>query len=144
DLLHVPFRGGGPAIIDVAGGHTKINFANLLTAMPHIRSGKVRPLGVGGVKRSAMLPEVPTIAESGVPYEVINWWGLLAPAGTPAAIVERLHTDIAAIQDIPDIRTQLASEGAEVVKMSSAEFGTFLLRETDKWGRVIKEGGIKP
>jgi tripartite-type tricarboxylate transporter receptor subunit TctC len=144
DLLHVPFRGGGPAIIDVVGGHTKINFANLLTAMPHIRSGKVRPLAVGGTKRVAMLPDIPTIAESGVPYEVINWWGILAPAGTPAAIVERLHKDIAAIQDIPDTQKQLAAEGAEVVNMTSAEFGDFLVRETDKWGRVIKEGGIKP
>jgi tripartite-type tricarboxylate transporter receptor subunit TctC len=144
DLLHVPFRGGGPAIIDVAGGHTKINFANLITAMPHIRSGKVRPLGVGGAKRSAMLPEVPTITESGVPYEVINWWGVLAPAGTPAPIVERLHREIAAIQDTAEMQKQLAAEGAEVVKMTSAEFGAFLQRETDQWGRVIKEGGIKP
>jgi tripartite-type tricarboxylate transporter receptor subunit TctC len=79
-----------------------------------------------------------------VPYEVINWWGILAPAGTPAAIVERLHKDIAAIQDIPDMQKQLAAEGAEVVNMTSAEFGDFLVRETDKWGRVIKEGGIKP
>jgi tripartite-type tricarboxylate transporter receptor subunit TctC len=91
-----------------------------------------------------MLPDIPTIAESGVPYEVINWWGILAPAGTPAAIVERLHKDIAAIQDIPDMQKQLAAEGAEVVNMTSAEFGDFLVRETDKWGRVIKEGGIKP
>src|SRR4030095_12499179 len=77
DLLHVRSRGAGPAVIDVVGGHTKINFANLLTAMPHIRSGKLRALGVGGKTRVPMLPEVPTITEAGVPYEVINWWGIL-------------------------------------------------------------------
>ncbi len=144
DLLHVPFRGGGPAIIDVAGGHTKINVANLITAMPHIRSGKVRALGVGGTKRVSMLPDVPTITEAGVPYEVINWWGILAPAGTSAAIVERLHKEIAEVQSLADVQKHLAAEGAEVVAMSSAEFGAFLASETSKWGRVVKEGGIKP
>jgi tripartite-type tricarboxylate transporter receptor subunit TctC len=143
DLLHVPFRGGGPAIIDVVGGHTKINFANLLTAMPHIRSGKVRALGVGGTKRVSMLPDVPTIAEAGVPYEVINWWGILAPAGMPPAIVARLHQEIAVVQRSADVQKHLAAEGAEVVGMSSAEFGAFLVNETNKWGRVVKEGGIK-
>ena len=144
DLLHVPFRGGGPAVIDVVGGHTKINFANLLTAMPHIRSGKLRTLGVGGTKRVAMLPDVPTITEAGVPYEVINWWGILAPAGTPAAVTERLHKEITAVQGSSDVQKHLATEGAEVVGMSPAEFGAFLAKETDKWGRVVKEGKIKP
>jgi tripartite-type tricarboxylate transporter receptor subunit TctC len=145
NILHVPFRGGGPAIIDVVGGHTKLFFSNLLTAMPHIRSGKLRTLGVGGTKRVALLPDVPTIAEAGVPgYEAINWWGVLAPAGTPAAIVERLHKEIAAVQSSPAVQKQLAAEGAEVVRMSSAEFGAFLVQEMNKWGRVVKEGGIKP
>jgi tripartite-type tricarboxylate transporter receptor subunit TctC len=144
NLLHVPFRGGGPAIIDVVAGHTKIAFANLLTATPHIRSGKLRTLGVGGTKRLSTLPDVPTIAEAGVPgYEAINWWGILAPAGTPAAIVAQLHTEIAAVQSNPAVQKLLAGEGAEVVNMSSAEFTAFLILETDKWGRVVKEGGIK-
>jgi tripartite-type tricarboxylate transporter receptor subunit TctC len=144
NLLHVPFRGGGPAIIDVVGGHTKIMFSNLLTAMPHIRSGKLRTLGVGGTQRISVLPEVPTIAEAGVPtYEAINWWGILAPAGTPAAIVEQLHKEIAVVQSSAEVQRQLATEGAEVARMTSAEFGDFLVRETAKWGRVVKEGGIK-
>jgi tripartite-type tricarboxylate transporter receptor subunit TctC len=145
DLLHVPFRGGGPAIIDVAGGHTKIMFSNLLTAMPHIRSGKLRTLGAGSATRASALPDVPTVTEAGVPgYEAINWWGIMAPAGTPAAIVERLHKEIGIVQGSPDVQKQFAAEGAEVVRMSSPEFGAFMVRETSKWARVVKEGKIKP
>ena len=144
DLLHVPFRGGGPAVIDVVGGHTKINFANLLTAMPHIRSGKLRALGVGGKPRTAMLPDVPTHRRSRrAQLRSDQLVGHPAPAGTPAAIVERLHQEIAAIQGAPEVQKQLAAEGAEVVRMSSAEFGAFLESEMNKWGRVIKEGNIK-
>ena len=144
DLLHVPFKGGGPAIIDVVGGHTKVTFANLITAMPHIRSEKLRTLGAGGKARSAALPAVPTIAEAGVPtYEAINWWGIMAPAGTPASVIERLHKEIAIVQSLPEVQRQLAAEGAEVVRMSTAEFGAFMVSETAKWGRVVKEGRIK-
>jgi tripartite-type tricarboxylate transporter receptor subunit TctC len=114
DMLHVPFRGGGPANIDLIGGHTKVMFSNVPTAMPHIRSGKLRALGLGGAKRISILPDVPTIAEAGTPgYEASNWWGILAPAGTPATIVERLHKGITAIQNSPDVQKQFAAEGAE-------------------------------
>jgi len=143
NLLHVPFRGGGPAIIDVVGGHTKVAFANLLTAMPHIRSGKLRTLGVGGKSRISLLPDVPTVIEAGVNYEATNWWGILAPAGTPAAIVERLHKEVTVLQESSAVQKLLAAEGAEVVRMSSADFGAFLENEMRKWGRVVKEGGIK-
>ena len=144
DMLHVPFRGGGPANIDLIGGHTKVMFNNVPTAMPHIRSSKLRALGVGGAKRISVLPDVPTIAESGVPgYEASNWWGILAPAGTPATIVERLHKEITAIQNSPDVQKQLEAEGAEVVHMSSAEFGSFLVKEMNKWERVVKTANIK-
>jgi tripartite-type tricarboxylate transporter receptor subunit TctC len=145
DLLHVPFRGGGPALIDVIGGHTQMNFANLIAAMPHIRSGKLRALGVGGTTRVAMLPDIPTIAEAGVPgYEVVNWWGVLAPAGTPAPIVAKLHSTLAAVQDNGDLQQRLANEGAVVVKTSSAEYGKFIETEIEKWARVVKAGDIKP
>ena len=144
DILHVPFRGGGPATIDVVGGHTKAMFSNLLTATPHIRSGKLRALGVGGSRRSAVLPDVPTIAEAGVPgYEAANWWGILAPAGTPAAIVQKLHKELSAILEQPVVQQQFSTEGAEVVRMSSADFGAYLVTEMSKWERVVKEGGIK-
>jgi tripartite-type tricarboxylate transporter receptor subunit TctC len=144
DMLHVPFRGGGPANVDLIGGHTKLMFNNVPTAMPHIRSGKLRALGIGGLKRVAVLPDVPPIAEAGVPgYEATNWWGIVAPASTPATIVERLHKEITAIQNSPDVQKQFAAEGAEVVHMSSAEFGTFLVKEMNKWERVVKTANIK-
>src|SRR2546421_3673046 len=99
DILHVPFKGGGPALIDVLGAHTKVMFSSLAQTVPHVKSGKLRALGTGGLTRSAVLAEVPTIAESGVPnYEVVNWWGLVAPAGTPAAIVAKIHQAITAVQ----------------------------------------------
>jgi len=111
---------------------------------PHIRSGKLRALGTGGLTRNPVLPDVPAIAEAGVPgYEAVNWWGVVAPAGTPAAIVEKLHKDIAAVQESDEVKKQFASEGAQIVQMSSAEFAAFIEKEMKKWERVVKEGGIK-
>ena len=145
DLLHVPFKGGGPAMIDLVGGHTKIGFATTITTSPLIRSGKLRALGVGGKTRSAVLPDVPTVAEAGVPgYEVSNWIGIVAPAGTPAEIVAKLHQEISAILDSADVQKQFAVQGAEVVRMSPAQFGEFMVKELAKWERVVKEGRIKP
>jgi tripartite-type tricarboxylate transporter receptor subunit TctC len=144
DILHIPFKGGGPAMIDVVGGHTKVMFSSLVQTTPHIKSGKLRALGTGGLKRNPVLPDVPTVAEAGVPdYEAVNWWGIVAPAGTPPAIVERLHKAITEVQDSPEVQKQFATEGAEVVKKSSAEFGQFMISEMNKWERVVKEGGIK-
>jgi tripartite-type tricarboxylate transporter receptor subunit TctC len=144
DLMHVPFKGGGPAMIDVIGGHTKILFSSLVQALPHIRAGKLRALGTGGTTRVSALPDVPTIAEAGVPgYEAVNWWGIAAPAGTPQPIVDRLHKDLSAILTSAATQKQLSSEGAEVVQMSSVEFGSFMVKELGKWERVVKEGGIK-
>jgi tripartite-type tricarboxylate transporter receptor subunit TctC len=144
DMLHVPFKGGGPAMIDVIGGHTKLLFSSLVQTTPHIRSGKLKALAVGGSKRSQILPDVPTVAESGVPsYEAVNWWGVVAPAGTSTAIVERLHKAIQEVQSAPEVQKQFETEGAEIVRMSPAEFGSFMEKEMGKWGRVVKEGGIK-
>jgi tripartite-type tricarboxylate transporter receptor subunit TctC len=144
DMLHVPFKGGGPAMIDVIGGHTKLLFSSLVQTTPHIKSGKLKPLGTGGTKRNPVLPDVPTIAEAGVPgYEAVNWWGIVAPAATPPAVVEKLHKELSAVQTSPDVQKQFASEGADIVQMSSAEFGTFIEKEMMKWERVVKEGKIK-
>ena len=144
NLLHVPFKGGGPAMIDVIGGHTKVMFSSLVQTTPHIRSGKLRALGTGGLTRNPVLPDVPAIAEAGVPgYEAVNWWGVVAPAGTPAAIVEKLHKEITAVQESDEVKKHFASEGAQVVQMSSPEFAAFIEKEMKKWERVVKEGGIK-
>ena len=145
DLLNIPFKSGGPAVTDVIGGHTTVAFPTTITAAPHVRAGRLRALGVGSAKRQAVLPDVPTVAEAGLPgYEVANWIGMVAPAGTPQTIVDRLNKEISAIVDSPEIRKQLANDGAEPMRMSAAEFGAFMEKELEKWGRVVKEGGIKP
>ena len=109
---------------DVLGGHTKVMFSSLVQTTPHIKSGKLLALGTGGAEAQSVLPDVPTIAEAGVPgYKADNWWGIVAPAGTPPPIVERLHKALAAAQDTAEVHKQFASEGAEVVQMTPAEFG---------------------
>jgi tripartite-type tricarboxylate transporter receptor subunit TctC len=144
DMLHVPFRGAGPATIDVVGGHTSLMFGGLLATVPHIRSGKLRALGVGSLKHNAILPDVPSIAEAGVPgYETINWFGLVAPAGTPPAIIERLHREITAVQDLPEVQKQFDADGATVMRMTPAEFGDYMVADMNKWERVVKDAGIK-
>jgi tripartite-type tricarboxylate transporter receptor subunit TctC len=145
DIVGVQFKGGGPALIDVVGGHSQVNIGSLVQSLPHIRSGKLTVLAVGGSKRSPILPDVPTIAEAGVPgYEASNWWGIAAPAGTPPVIVERLHRELSAILGSAETQKRFLDEGAEVVRMSPAEFGAFIGAETAKWTRVIKEADIKP
>jgi tripartite-type tricarboxylate transporter receptor subunit TctC len=145
DMLHVPFKGGGPAMIDVIGGHTKLVFSSLVQTTPHIKSGKLKALATGGTKRSPVLPDVPTVKEAGVPtYEAVNWWGIVAPAGTPQPIIEKVHKELTAVQASPEVQKQFSSEGAEIVQMSPAEFGAFMEKEMKKWERVVKEGNIKP
>ncbi len=144
NIVHVPFRGGGPAMLDVIAGNTKVMFSSLVQTTPYVKNGQLRALGTGGAKRSPVLPDVPTIAEAGVPgYQATNWWGIIAPVGTPKAIVDKVHAALAAAQDSPDTQKRLESEGAEMVRMSSDEFGAFMVSEMAKWGKVVKESGIK-
>jgi tripartite-type tricarboxylate transporter receptor subunit TctC len=144
DIVHVPYKGGGPAMTDVLGGHTRIMFSSLVQTSGFVLNGQLRALGTGGSHRSSVLPDVPTIAEAGLTgYEATNWWGIVAPAGTPPAIVEKLHNEISAVQNSEQTKKQFATEGAEIVQMGSAEFGTFMASEIKKWERVVKESGIK-
>jgi tripartite-type tricarboxylate transporter receptor subunit TctC len=144
DILHIPYKGAAPALIDVIGGRTQMAFGSIPSTITHLRSGKLRALGVGALERYALLPDVPTVSESGLPgYEAANWIGIVAPAGTPAPIVEKLHKEISLMQDTPEAQKQFANEGAAIMRMSSAEFGKFIASETAKWGRVVKEAGIK-
>lgn len=144
DLLHIPFKGAGPAVIDVIGGHTKAINATISTLSPHIRGGKIRAIGVSGTRRSSVLPDVPTIEEGGLPgYDAGNWIGIAAPAGTPAPIVARLHKEILAMQDSAEFQKLMAADGSEIVRMGPAEFAAYMENEMAKWGRVVKQAGIK-
>ncbi len=144
DVVQVPFKGGGPATIDVVAGHTHMAIFTVVQVSGHMKAGKLRALAVGSLKRTAAFPDLPTIDESGVKgYEADNWWGVVGPAGIPQPIVAKLASEIAAVQDLPDFKATLAREGAEPVKRGAAEFGKFLDREMAKWSKVIKDGNIK-
>jgi tripartite-type tricarboxylate transporter receptor subunit TctC len=145
DFVIVQYKGGGPALTDTIAGQVQFNLGSLVQMMPHVRSGKLRALGVSGAKRNAAMPDVPTIAEAGVPgYEVSNWWGILAPAGTPPPVLDRLYKEINVILDSPETRKRFELEGAEVIRMKPAEITSFVAKETEQWTRVVKEAGIKP
>jgi len=144
DIVHVPFKGGGPAMIDVVGGHSQVLVSSLVQTGAHIRSGKLKALGVGSAKRSALFPDIPTIAEAGVPgYEMANWWGIVAPTGTPQPIVDKLAKEIGVVLSSPETQKHFASEGAEVVQKTPAEFAAFIEAELAKWQRVVSEAKIK-
>ena len=144
DMVHVPYKGGGPALVALLSGQVQLMFATLPAAMPHVKSGKLRPVAVTTSHRSQALPELPTIAESGVPgYEAATWYGLLAPAGTPKAIVDRLHAEIVKIL-ATDTRQRLAAQGFEPAGTTPAEFAGYIKSEIVKWGKVIKDAGIRP
>jgi tripartite-type tricarboxylate transporter receptor subunit TctC len=144
DILHVPFKGGGPAMVDIVGGHTKVMFSSMVQTVPQIKAGKLRALGTGGLERSPVLPDIPTIAEAGVPgYEAVNWWGVVAPAGTPQAIIDKVNAEIEAVQQSPEVQKQFANEGATAMPMKPADFGGFMVSEMNKWEKVVKQGGLK-
>jgi tripartite-type tricarboxylate transporter receptor subunit TctC len=144
DLLHVPFRGAGPAAIDVVSGNTKAIMATTSSLSAHVRSGKLRGLAVSAKQRLPAVPDVPTFIEAGLPeYQGGNWIGFAVPAGTPRPIVELLHKEIVAIQDKPEVQKQMENRGAAIDKMTTAEFRAFIDGEFIKWGRVVREAGIK-
>jgi len=144
DTVMIPFKGGGPAMIDVIGGHSQLLMNSYLASLPHVRSGKLRALGVSDTRRSDLLPGVPTIDEAGVPgYQAANWWGLAVPAGTPQPIVERINKEINAILASDEVKKIFDEQGAVRVPMSTAEFAKFYQTELEKWGKVVKAADIK-
>jgi tripartite-type tricarboxylate transporter receptor subunit TctC len=144
-FVHVPYKGSTPALIDLMGGQINLYFSNILSAVPHVKSGKLRGLGVTSAKRSAVLPSLPTIAEAGVPtYEEYNWYGMLAPAGVPAPILKKLHDDFTAVLKSPEVEQRLVAEGAEVIGNTPQEFARFIRVEIDKYANVVKQRGLKP
>ena len=144
DMVHVPYRGGAPMMIDLVAGQVQIGFDVMVTSLPQIRTGALRALGVAGTKRFEMLPDVPTIAETVPGYEARTWAGVGAPKGTSPEIVERLNREINAGLRDPTIRTRLTDVGTVPVIFTPAEFGAYIAAESDKWGKVIREAGIKP
>lgn len=142
DMVHVPFKGGGPALVAMISGEVQIMFATLPAAMPHVKSGKARPIAVTTAKRSQAMPDLPTIAEAGVTgYEASTWYGLLAPAKTPKAIVDRLHAETVKILAGP-ARQRLEVQGFEPIGGTPAEFSAYIKSEIVKWAKVIKDAGI--
>jgi len=140
----VPFQGGGPAAVDTMAGNTQINIASIPTIIGYIRSGRLKPLGVGGKQRKAQLPNVPTMTEAGVPgYVTYIWWGVFAPLKTPQDVIKRMHDEIGALQEGAGFAGKLEQQGAMIVKMSSAEFGKYMQDEAARWQMVIDKAGIK-
>lgn len=144
DIVHVPYKGAGPANTELIGGQVQAFFNNILAAKPYIASNRLRVLAATSAKRSQAMPEVPTLAESGLPgFDVTGWYALLAPAGTPAAIISKIQSDAAAGLQIPEVASRLSSEGAEPVGSTAAQLEKFLQAETRKWAKVVKTANIK-
>lgn len=142
DLQHVPYKGGGPMMQDLVGGQINVAFETAASAVPQIKSGKIRPIAITTAKRSSAMPDLPTVAESGLPgYEVVTWYGLLAPVATPKDIVNRMQTEIAKILQTPDMKERLASISSEPGGISPADFANLIKNETVKWAKVVKDSG---
>jgi len=143
-MTHVPYKGGAPAIIDLVAGHVPSFFAVISTAVPHVRSGKIRAIAVTGAKRAEALPNVPSVDESGVRgYAATNWYGMLAPAATPASVIERLNREMNNALRAPDVVTFLKDNGIDAAPGTPAEFGRFMMAEQKKWWPIIKKSNIK-
>jgi len=144
DIVHVPYKGGPPAATDLIAGQIALLFFNTPAALPYIKAGKLRALGVSTAKRSPLLPEVPTIAESGVPnFDTDVWFGLVAPAGTPSEIVAKTQRDVARVVAMPDVRKQLVDIGAEPVANTPEEFAARIKKESALWAKVVQTARIK-
>ena len=143
DIVHVPYKGAAPALADLLGGQVAMMFVDLPPALSHIRSGRARAIAVSTLQRTDLLPEVPTVAESVPGFEFSSWAGLLVPAGTPAEIVNRLHTEIARILNLPDVKQQFTRLGAEPVCSTPQQFAELIRSETTRWSKVVKDSGAK-
>ena len=143
DILHVPYKGSGPAVLDVAGGQVQAMFDAAPSLLPHIQSGKLRALAAASAQRNALLPEVPTFAERGVKgMEILIWYGLQAPAATPPAIVNRLNAELRKVLDAPDLRQRFADQGTQPAGGTPEQFTAFMREDYQRWGSVIKKARL--
>ena len=144
DVLHVPYKGAAPGLTDLVAGHVAMMFTSALSTAHFQKAGKVRVLAVGSLQRSPSMPEVPTIAESGYPgFEVISWWGVLAPAATPKDLVGRLHGEITKIMGTADAREKIGALGADILTSTPERFAAFIRSEQAKWGQAIRDTGAR-
>ncbi len=145
-LVHIPYKGAAPALLDVVAGNAQLYFTSPASAMPFMPSGRLRMVAVASIKRSALLPDLPTVAEAGYPdFDVSSWWGVVAPAATPRDVVMRLHAEINRALALPETRARIAELGAEIVTSNTPEqFAAYIRTETVKWARLIREVGVKP
>jgi tripartite-type tricarboxylate transporter receptor subunit TctC len=143
-IVHVPYKGSAPALTALMGGEVDINFENTLIVLPHLEAGRVRPLAVTGANRSRLLPDLPTIGETIPGYSASGWYGLMAPAGTPRDILQRLNAEVVRILRMPDVIERLSGQGAEPAGGTREEFGAFLRAEIEKWARLVKAAGMRP
>ena len=147
DMLHVPYKGSGAAVTQLLAGQIQLMFANITAAVPHVKTGRIRAIASSGVKRSQVLPQLPTVAESGMPalanYDVTSWFGLLVPARTPPEVIAKLNSVLTTAMNSRDMRERLAHEGAEPVPSTAAEFGKHMAREVAIWGKVVKIAGVQ-
>jgi len=141
DMVHVPYKGSAPAISDLLGGHIPIMFDSTIAIMPHIKSGKVKPIAISGAKRSPLLPDVPTFAEAGLPIESYAWYGLFVPANTPKAVVDKINVESQKVMKSADFQRVLADTGTEYVGDTPENFNKFVVAEAEKWSKIVKSSG---
>jgi tripartite-type tricarboxylate transporter receptor subunit TctC len=143
-MVHVPFKGSPPSLVALMAGEVQLTFGTLPSTQPHVRAHRLRALATTGAQRSVFMPDMPTIAEAGIPgYETIQWYGLLAPARTPAAIVTKLHAELTKVLEMPEIKAQLANQSIEPAKSTPDEFALFIKSELAKWSKVVKQSGMR-
>jgi tripartite-type tricarboxylate transporter receptor subunit TctC len=144
-MIHIPYKGAAPALADVIAGNAHLYFTSPASAMPFMPSGRLRMVAVASLKRSALLPDLPTVAEAGYPdFDVSSWWGVVAPAATPREVITRLHTEILRVIALPETRTKINDLGAEIVTDTPEQFAAYIKTETVKWAKLIRDIGVKP
>jgi tripartite-type tricarboxylate transporter receptor subunit TctC len=144
DMNHIPYKGSGPALIDLVGGQVPFAFESTIPVLPYIKSGRLRALGITSAQRWPLVPDLPTVADGGVPgFEAITWYGVAAPAAVPADIVKRLNAEITRVLNLPDIKQRLADLGTPMVAGTPEQFGALIRSEVVKWGKVVKQANVK-
>jgi tripartite-type tricarboxylate transporter receptor subunit TctC len=144
DIVHIPYKGSGPAVTDLLGGQVLLMFDNVPNVLPQVKAGKLRALAVSGSSRTPLAPEVPTVAEAGVPgYELTVWFGLVAPAGTPREVIAKLNAEVIRILAMPDVRERFLAQGVEPVGSTPEQFGDHIRGQMAKWSEVVRKAGVK-